>query len=168
MRKPYITAFTILSIAACSIFTLSQSGGTFVIQRSAIVAGGDRSSGGTFTLDGTIGESIAGTTSSGGIFQLGGGFWGGGTAAAAANVTISGRVLTSDGLTGLRNAGVSLTDPTGVVRTITTSSFGFYSFDNVATGTTYTIRILSRRFRFQSRVVQVGGDLTNVDFVGLE
>ena len=82
--------------------------------------------------------------------------------------SVSGRVFTSDGITGLRNASVTITDPQGVVRTVTTSSFGFYSFDNVATGPTYTIRILSRRFRYQSRVVQVGGDLTNVDFVGLE
>lgn len=71
MRKPYITAFTILSIAACSIFTLSQSGGTFVIQRSAIVSGGDRSSGGVFTLDGTIAESVVGTTSSDGTLSAG-------------------------------------------------------------------------------------------------
>lgn len=46
-------------------------------------------------------------------FQLGGGFWGGGSAAPAANVTITGRVFTSDGLTGLRNAGITLTNSLG-------------------------------------------------------
>lgn len=146
----------------------AQSGGAFVIQKSVIAGGGARSASGTFMLDGTLGQSVAGTTSSGGAFQLGGGFWGGDTTATAANVTISGRVFTSDGLTGLRNASVTLTDPTGVVRTATTSSFGFYSFDNVAPGFAYTMRISSRRFRYQSQTVVPTGDLANVDFIGLE
>ena len=146
----------------------AQSGGTFVIQKSVIAGGGDRSSGGAFTLDGTIGQSIAGANSTGGTFALGSGFWGGGTTAAAANVTISGRVFASDGLTGLRNASVTLTDSLGTVRSATTSSFGFYSFDNVAPGFAYTMRISSRRFRYQSQTVVPTGDLANVDFIGLE
>ncbi len=81
--------------------------------------------------------------------------------------TISGKVLTSDGR-GLRNATVSITDSNGVVRLATTSSFGFYSFDNVLTGGTYTIRISSRLFRFATRAVQVTDNISNVDFVGLE
>ncbi len=86
----------------------------------------------------------------------------------AATVTVSGRVNTSDGVTGLRNATVSITDSAGNVRTATTSSFGFYSFDNLTAGGTYTIRVSSRRFRYQSQPVQPSGDLANVDFVGLE
>ncbi len=86
----------------------------------------------------------------------------------AAAVTISGRIFAADGATGLRNAAVTLSDPQGGVRTATTSSFGFYSFDNVAAGGSYTIRVLSRRFRFSSQTVQPSGDLRNVDFVGLE
>ncbi len=145
----------------------AQSGGTFVIRKSVIAGGGGQATGGGFTLDGTMGQSVAGITSSGGTFQLGGGFWGG-IAAPLANVTISGRVFTSDGATGLRNAGVTLTDPNGVLRTATTSSFGFYTFDNVAPGFSYTIRIVSRRFRYQSQTVVPTGDLANVDFIGLE
>ena len=156
-------AVTLLAITACP-----QSGGAFVIQKSVIAGGGGQVTGGIFTLDGTIAQHIAGTKSTGGTFELGGGFWGGGAAAPAANVTISGRVFTSDGLTGLRNAGVTLTDPQGVVRTVTTSSFGFYTFDNVAPGFSYTIRIVSRRFRFQPRVVVPTGNLTDVNFVGQE
>ena len=145
----------------------AQSGGTFLMQKSVIAGGGGNSAGAAFVLDGTIAESVAGATSSGGTFQLGGGFWGG-SAAPAANVTISGRVFASDGLTGLRNASVTLTDSQGVVRTATTSSFGFYSFDNVAPGFAYTMRISSRRFRYQSQTVVPTGDLANVDFIGLE
>ena len=81
--------------------------------------------------------------------------------------TVSGRVTTPDGR-GLRNAAVKIIDQNNLVRTVTTSSFGFYSFDNVATGQSYTMRISSRLYRFTPRVVQVTGDLTDVDFVGLE
>jgi len=82
-------------------------------------------------------------------------------------VTVSGRVLTSDGR-GLRNATASLTDSNGVVRITTTSSFGFYSFPNVLTGGTYTVRIFSRFYRFTPRTVPVADNLTDVDFMGLE
>ena len=82
-------------------------------------------------------------------------------------VSISGRVSTPDSR-GLRNAGVSITDSNGVTRTATTSSFGFYSFDNVATAGPYTIRINSRLYRFASRTLPVNDTLTNIDFVGLE
>ena len=83
-------------------------------------------------------------------------------------VSVSGRVFSSDGMNGLRNASVSITDPQGVRRITTTSSFGYYAFDNVAPGTSYTIAVSSRRFRYQPRTVQLSGDLTNLDFVGLE
>ncbi len=82
--------------------------------------------------------------------------------------TVSGRVYASDGATGLRNATVSITDPQGAKRTVTTSSFGFYSFADVATGPQYTLSVLSRRFRFQQKTVTVATDLADRDFVGLE
>ena len=84
-----------------------------------------------------------------------------------APVTVNGKVLTSDGR-GLRNATVSITDSQGTVRTTTTSSFGLFSFDNILTGDTYTIRVLSRLFRYTPRTVQLNGNLTLPDFVGLE
>ena len=157
---------TIVFVALCSILTLSQSGGTFVIQKSVIASGGGQSAGNVFVLNGTMGETVAGTASTGGGFQLSGGFWGG-SSQPAANVTISGRVYTSNGVTGLRNATITLTNGSDV-RSATTSSFGFYSFDNVAPGFSYTLRIQSRLYRFQPQTVVPTGDVTGVDFVGLE
>ncbi len=87
--------------------------------------------------------------------------------AAPSLVSISGRTTTPGG-NGLRNATVFLVDPIGVRRTTTTSSFGFYQFDNVETGKTYTLGVTSRSFRFSSRSVNVTGNLTDMDFVGLE
>ena len=80
---------------------------------------------------------------------------------------VNGKVLTSDGR-GLRNTTVSITNSQGVVLTATTSSFGFFSFDNIATGETYTIRILSRLFRYPPQSLQIDCNLTLPDFVGLE
>ena len=82
-------------------------------------------------------------------------------------VTVSGRVLTPDGR-GLRNALVSIIDSLGVTRTATTSSFGVYTFDNVIAGAMYTIRVTTKRYRFTPRVMQINGNLSDLDFIGLE
>ena len=166
MRKITIGVLCLIFAVLATVSGWPQSGGTFQIEKSVIAGGGGQTIGGTFTLDGTVGESVAGTTSAGGTFELGSGFWGGGTTTSA-NVTVSGRVLTSDGR-GLRNATVSITDSNGVSRIATTSSFGFFSFDNVSAGQAYTFRIFSRFFRFQPRTVQIDSNLTLADFMGLE
>jgi Cohesin domain len=82
-------------------------------------------------------------------------------------VTVGGRVTTPAGQN-LRNAIVNLIDSTGARRVATTSSFGLYSFSNVATGQTYTFTITSKRYRFTPRVIDVNGAISNLDFVGLE
>ena len=144
----------------------AQTGGTFTITKSVIAGGGGQATGGIFSLDGTIGQSLAGTTSAGGTFELGSGFWGGGSAPAA-DVTVSGRVLTPDGRS-LRNAVVSLIDSLGVRRTATTSSFGLYSFASVRAGDTYIITVASKRYRFTPRIMPINSSIANLDFFGLE
>ncbi|HEX3101776.1 MAG TPA: carboxypeptidase-like regulatory domain-containing protein, partial [Pyrinomonadaceae bacterium] len=81
--------------------------------------------------------------------------------------SISGKVVSPSG-TGLRNTTVVLTDSLGVKRTATTSSFGLYNFDNVLPGTTYTLSVASRLYRFAPQQIQFNDDLTNVNFTGLE
>ena len=80
---------------------------------------------------------------------------------------VGGVVANPDGQ-GLRNAVVSLTDPNGIRRTATTSSFGNFQFDHVRMGETYLIGVSSKRYRFASRFVNVTGSQLNVDFVGLQ
>jgi len=89
------------------------------------------------------------------------------TTVVASTATISGRVTTPTGLN-LRNAVVVLTNPQGVRLTATTSSFGVFSFANVPTGQSYIIGVSSKRYRFAARSMMINGNLTNVDFVGLE
>ena len=82
-------------------------------------------------------------------------------------VSVSGRVLTPDGR-GLRNSAVSITDSQNVRQNATTSSFGFYLFDNVRAGETYTITVTSKRYRFSPRILAINGSIANLDFLGLE
>ncbi|MEP6945215.1 MAG: hypothetical protein ABJA02_04805, partial [Acidobacteriota bacterium] len=74
--------FTGVVIGLFAIWGSAQSGGTFQIEKSVIAGGGGNSVGGAFAVDGTIGQTVAGMTSTGGAFSLAGGFWGG-TASAA-------------------------------------------------------------------------------------
>ncbi len=85
----------------------------------------------------------------------------------ASAVSVSGRVFTPDGH-GLKSASVSLTDSNSTRRSVTTNSFGSYQFDAVTTGMTYTIGVSSKRFRFSQQMLAVNGNLTNIDFTGLE
>lgn len=81
--------------------------------------------------------------------------------------TISGRVTAPDGR-GLRNAVVSITDQTGAASTVATSSFGLYSFTNIALDQQHTLRIASKRYRFSARSVTVSDNISNFDFSGFE
>ena len=85
----------------------------------------------------------------------------------AAGVTVSGRITNSDGL-GIRGAKVVITDSTGQRRTVTTGSFGFYTFNDIEVGQTYVLGVTSKRYRFTSRLVNVTDSLADVDFVGQE
>ncbi len=89
------------------------------------------------------------------------------TIPAAAGASVSGRVTTPDGR-GMRNATVTIVDRSGFGRTATTSAFGYYVFDNVATGERYVISVASRQYRFASRSIELTDNLTDVDFTGSE
>jgi len=86
-----------------------------------------------------------------------------GTTAGA--VTVGGRVLTPTGR-GIRNVLVTLTDSGGNARTAITSSFGYFSFEDISAGETYIISVSAKRYRFDQpmRVLSVNEDLTGVDF----
>ena len=89
-------------------------------------------------------------------------------APAALTATISGRVFAGDGITGLKNARVTLTDSNNVMRSVLTNSFGLYRISEVATGQNYTVTVSSKRFRFSPAPISLTGDLTNLNFIGVE
>ena len=87
----------------------------------------------------------------------------------AANVSVGGRVMTANGV-GIRSVQVILTDSLGNTRRATTTSFGYYRFDDVPTGAVYTITVVSRKYSFDepTRVLNVSDALTDVDFSALD
>ncbi|MGQ0542053.1 MAG: hypothetical protein ACT4O9_09425, partial [Blastocatellia bacterium] len=64
LRAFFLQAFFgAVSVLALTLIVSAQTGGTFTITKSVIAGGGGRTAGGAFTVDGTIGQSVAGTTS---------------------------------------------------------------------------------------------------------
>lgn len=83
-------------------------------------------------------------------------------AAAAVNVSVGGRVLSDTG-TGMPNTLVFLNSPGGS-RSTRTNSFGYYTFDNVLTGTMITVGVSSKSFNYANQNVTVSGQISNLDF----
>jgi hypothetical protein len=81
----------------------------------------------------------------------------------AANVSVSGRVLTSDGR-GVRNAKVQITGADGTSWTVLTGPRGNYHFDEIPSGATYTVSVISRRFQFAPRTVTLNDSVSDMDF----
>jgi hypothetical protein len=67
--------------------------------------------------------------------------------AVASNFSISGRVLSADGMP-IRNAIVTIDDQAGHTWQMTTGSLGFYGFENLAVGPTYRLTASAKRNRF--------------------
>lgn len=90
-------------------------------------------------------------------------------APSAATVSVGGRISAANG-NGIRNVRVTLTDASGNTRTAKSSSFGYYRFDEVAVGETYTISVAAKRFTFNqpTQILTVQEDLSEVDFVANE
>ena len=152
-----------------SAFSLhAQTGGTYDLSHNVIAGGGgSNSTGGSYKVEGTSGQNIAGTISSGGSFSTRGGFWAfGPQAPTAGSASISGLILTFDGR-GIKNVRLILTSPsTGESVHAITGPFGYYSFTDLAVGGTYVITVESKRFRFSpnTRVITLLDELANEHF----
>lgn len=90
-----------------------------------------------------------------------------GVAPTAASVSVGGRVMTESGR-GIRSVKITLTDSSGNTRTATTTAFGYYRFADVAAGETYIISAFGKSYTFSqpSQVLNINGDLTDIDFIG--
>ena len=85
--------------------------------------------------------------------------------ASSSTASLGGRVTSSNG-TPVRGAVVTITGgslPGPVYRS--TGTFGFFSFDDLATGQNYTVTANAKRYTFTPQVISLSSDLTNVNFV---
>jgi hypothetical protein len=145
-----------------------QTGGTYQIEKSEVASGG-ASSGGGYSLESTIGQTIAVGPVQTPPYSAYVGFWVPSFAPTAAHVSVGGRVLTADGR-GIRNVRVMLTPMNGAVQYSLTGPFGYYRFDGVAVGETYILTVFSKSFVFRNptQVVIVNEELIELDFVAME
>lgn len=82
----------------------------------------------------------------------------------AAEVAVSGRVLTSSG-TGLRGARVVMTAANGRTVSTLSNAFGYYTFSGMPTGATYIVSAASRMYTFQPLIVSVNDTLTDLNLI---
>ena len=85
----------------------------------------------------------------------------------AAQASISGRILTAEGMA-IRNARVVISGNTLLEpMTMTTGSFGYFSFDGLTVGETYVVTVNSQRYTFTvpSRVITLVDNVFDADFV---
>lgn len=161
-------AMLAISLLANAI-AIAQTGGGFEITQSVIATGGGTSSdaGGVFSIEGTIGQHTAATAPFTGTRLTGVGFW---TPVAftptAANVAVSGRVLTTDGR-GVRGVYVTLSGGDIIrPRTAISGTFGGFSFANVEVGHTYIVSVQSKRYGFPmpAQIISVQDNIADLLF----
>jgi hypothetical protein len=157
-----------LCTAAFANFTNAQvaTGGNYTLTQTAIASGGASGAGasanGNYSLEGTIGQTAAGTRQPNASYVFQPGFW---TvqifAPTAGTVAVGGRILTPDG-GGVRNVRVTMTGAGGEIRTAYSSSFGYFRFENVAAGETYIFSVFAKKFTF-SQPSQIRSILEDTD-----
>lgn len=84
----------------------------------------------------------------------------------SANVSVGGRVMRADGM-GIAKTTVTITDSSGIARSVLTNPFGYYLFEEIAAGEAYTVSVSSKgnTFASPSRIVSVSDTLSDVDFI---
>jgi hypothetical protein len=154
-------------IAAIVAFVTAQTGGTYDLSHAVIATGGgSNSAGGIHVVDGTSGQPVAGTVSTGGNFDLRGGFWAYQTLApTAAPVSISGRVILSGSLPSGRVRVLLIKLSDGLIREAQPNQFGYYRFDDVEIGP-YVVQAISPNCQFAPREVFINvlDDLIDANF----
>jgi hypothetical protein len=85
----------------------------------------------------------------------------------AANVSLDGRVLTTDGR-GIRNVSVFLTEANGTRHYSVTGSFGIYRFEGIPAGQTVVVSVSAKRYVFKqdAQIIGLEDNVTGIDFFG--
>jgi hypothetical protein len=83
----------------------------------------------------------------------------------AGEVSLSGRVLTADGLRGIPGAVVTVAGQNGQTTSTRTNAFGFFSVEGLDAGAGYLVSVSAKGLRFSPRAVTLEDDLSDFDFV---
>ncbi|MDQ3799803.1 MAG: carboxypeptidase-like regulatory domain-containing protein [Acidobacteriota bacterium] len=141
----------------------------YTLEQSVIASGGGTAAdaGNVYKIESVIGQPVAGTSSTNGSYTLRSGFF---TPApfspTAAFAKVSGRVLTADGR-GIRNVSVTMTSTSGATRMAFSSSFGYFTFEDVPVGEVYILSVRAKQFQFSlnTQVISVSEDVGGISFI---
>ena len=149
MKNTKLLLLVILILPSVLLVSVkAQTGGTYNLSHNVIAGGGSKSTGGSYSLDGTIAQPLAGIISVGGTYNLRGGFWASDAAPTAATIFISGRVTDSNG-EGIGSIKIVLTDIfTNTTRTTNTTAKGVYIFEELEILHFYIISISNKKYVF--------------------
>lgn len=160
--------FSFLLVLTLAFSAVAQTGGGYNLSHNVIASGGgSNSTNGTFRVDGTTGQPLAGTVSTGGSFNLRAGFWAFEVAPTASTVFISGRVTDSEG-EGVGGVKIVLQDTfTNTTRTTTTNQKGYYQFEDLEVLHFYIVsaRGKNRTFAPESYSLELIGSREDLNFV---
>ena len=160
----------LLAFAAFALPTLAQVGGGFDLTWNTVDGGGATfSTGGTYSLGGTVGQHDAGYAS-GGVYSLEEGFWGGttGPAQLVSHVTWQGRPAQPHALQQLP---ITLTLKLGTTEinypVQTTSASGYFTVAVAGLNGSYNWRVKGPKYLANSGSVNLTGATTTQHDMGL-
>lgn len=165
-----ISFLLLVAVSRGQTAEIAASGGNFTLEKTVVAGGGNQMQQQNINQNGTTGQTIAGSQSSGGSYTIQSGFWTPDNfAPTSATATIAGRVIAPD-RRGIRNAVVTITYPNGTIQRALTGNFGYYSFAEIPVGEIYVISVASKRFSFNqpTLVINLISDETDINFVADE
>jgi hypothetical protein len=167
MKKIRVYFLVGLLVSAMYLHSSAQSGGDFAIIQSVIAGGGSKSDATSYSITGTVGQSLAGTRSSATPFSVRGGFWQSFLSPTAALVSISGRVLTPTGQP-IALVRVTILGSDGNVRAAITNPFGNFRIDDVQAGQTYILSAYHRRYQFVPEAISITDEISDLEIRSIE
>jgi hypothetical protein len=165
--KIILSIFGLLFLSATARAQV-MTGGTFQLMQTVIANGGETSSGGTFSIEGTIAQqTVVEQKHINHPFSLSSGFWSAQRTPTAAGVIVRGRVFNSQ-RRGMANVLVALVGgpDSGAPQTTQTNINGFFQFTDVEVGYPYIVTIQKDNLTFSpsSETFFLNESLTNLTF----
>lgn len=162
-------AAALFVIAFVGAFASGQSGGQFQITQAVIAAGGSsdlsgESDGKAIRLQGTAGQSVAGSTSTGAPYSLQSGFWHYFLSPTAAPVSISGRVSNAHGRP-ISRALVTITAGSGSTRTALTNPVGYFILEGIDAADLQLIMVSHRGYQFAPVLITPTSDIVGIEII---
>lgn len=139
-----------------------QGSGTLMFVRFAVAPGTPVGSVSPLTLEDALffdlNGALSGTTTNGTFTVLG---------PTVANTSVSGRVLTSDGMV-IRNARVVFTDSEGETRSAVSNPFGYFVVEGLPAGRTYVVSTWSKGYNFDPVTLSIVEDIADFEIRAME